>query len=104
MFRTGASGYIGGQALHSISAALPDLSIRALVRDAAKAKTIAAAFPKVQVVEGSLDDSALITQEAKEADVILRETFFPGHFENVWLTELSRFGRYQASGECAGAS
>lgn len=52
-------------------AVLPDLSIRALVRDPSKAQVIKAAFPKVETVEGSLDDSEVISREASEADVIL---------------------------------
>lgn len=71
IFLTGATGYIGGQALYSICTALPDLSVRALVRDAAKAQVIKAAFPNVEPVEGSLDDLATIQREVMEADIIL---------------------------------
>lgn len=43
-----------------------------LNRDPVKAKAIAAAFPDVRVVQGSLDDAALIAREARRADIILR--------------------------------
>ncbi|KAI9155668.1 aldehyde dehydrogenase [Paramyrothecium foliicola] len=57
--------------LHSIRQAVPDLSVRALFRDRAKADALATVFPNVQVVEGTLDDVALIEEEAKKADIIL---------------------------------
>jgi len=71
VFLTGATGYVGGQVLHSITAALPDISVRFLVRDNAKEKTVKATFPRVQTVEGSLDDKETIIQEARDADIVL---------------------------------
>lgn len=71
--RTGASGYIGGQALHAIATAHPELSFRALVRDSAKAKVITKAYPHVQTVAGSLSDEATLRKEVNEADIILSE-------------------------------
>lgn len=43
-----------------------------LNRDPVKAKAIVAAFPDVHVVQGSLDDAALLGREARRADIILR--------------------------------
>lgn len=46
--------------------------MRALVRDDTKGEAIKKAFAQVEVVKGSLDDTDLIAQEAKDADVVLR--------------------------------
>jgi hypothetical protein len=73
---TGASGYIGGQVLHTIVNAFPDLTIRALARDSAKADAIIRVFPKVQIVQGALDDLSLIQEEAKNADIILSMAYY----------------------------
>lgn len=70
--RTGASGYIGGQVLHDLAVSHPELTIRALVRDSAKAQAITTAFPSVQTVDGTLDDVSIIGKETAEADIILR--------------------------------
>ena len=43
--------------------------IRCLVRDVKKAQLIVDAFPSVEVVEGDLDDSALIEKEARACDI-----------------------------------
>lgn len=43
------------------------------MRDTAKGEAIKKSFEQVQVVKGSLDDLNLIAQEAREADVVLRE-------------------------------
>lgn len=47
--------------------------MRALIRDAAKCEAVKKSFSQVQVVKGGLDDIDLIAQEARDADVILRE-------------------------------
>ena len=81
--RTGASGYIGGQILYNLATLHPELTIRALVREPAKARAIAAAFANVQTVEGTLDDVAVIEKEVADADIILREFFhFPLVYKN----------------------
>lgn len=43
------------------------------MRDTAKGEAIKKSFERVQVVKGSLDDVDLIAQEARDADVVLRE-------------------------------
>ncbi|KAH6867384.1 hypothetical protein B0T10DRAFT_467903 [Thelonectria olida] len=70
---TGASGYIGSDLLHLLAKSHPQYQVRALVRDAAKGEEVKKSFSQVQVVKGSLDDIDLIAQEAKDADVVLRE-------------------------------
>lgn len=75
IFVTGATGYIGGDALHAIATAHPEYEITALVRNADKGATVAAEYAKVKMVYGDLDSTDLITEEAGKADVVCREYF-----------------------------
>lgn len=72
IFLTGATGYLGGEALHQLShhPSLP-LSLRCLVRTHPQAKSLTSAHPKVEVVTGDLDDSKLITTESRGADIVV---------------------------------
>lgn len=72
-YRTGASGYLGGEALYQLASrsAKPVIRIRCLVRDAQKGAAITKAFPNVDVVQGDLDDAALIEREAHGAGVVV---------------------------------
>jgi N-acetyl-gamma-glutamylphosphate reductase len=72
---TGVTGYVGGDALYTIYNAHPDWEITALVRNSKKAAPVAAAFPKVRFAYGSLEDSAVIEEEAAKADVVLRKSW-----------------------------
>ncbi|VUC35444.1 unnamed protein product [Clonostachys rosea] len=73
IFLTGASGYIGGDFLHLLNKLHPEYQVRALVRGTAKIKAVQEAFDgsQLQVVEGDLDDSSLISREASEANIII---------------------------------
>lgn len=68
---TGASGYIGGQVLHDTVRAFPDHKITILERHEEKAAKVKAAYPKVNVVIGGLDDAEVVEREASNADVVL---------------------------------
>ncbi|KAH0162491.1 hypothetical protein KCU67_g5923, partial [Aureobasidium melanogenum] len=71
LFVTGATGYIGGDALHVIVQAHPDeYEITALVRNTDKGAQVAAEYPKVKLVYGDLDSSDLLEEESKKADVV----------------------------------
>ncbi|KAH0349127.1 NAD(P)-binding protein, partial [Aureobasidium melanogenum] len=70
LFVTGATGYIGGDALHAIVKAHPEYELTALVRNTDKGAQVAAEYPKVKLVYGDLDSSSLLEQEAKKADVV----------------------------------
>jgi len=67
IFMTGATGYIGG----TIARRLLDdgHEVRGLVRDAEKAKKLAAFG--VEPVLGGLDDAAVLAAEAKRADAVI---------------------------------
>lgn len=73
---TGATGYIGGEVLYSLQKIHPDYEISALIRDSEKAGRVSAAFPKVRVVLGDLDNSELIEQESYKANVVIRESTY----------------------------
>lgn len=67
VFVTGANGYIGG----AVAAALADAGnhVRGLVRDRAKADAVAPFG--IEPVIGTLDDGALLRDEAKAADAVV---------------------------------
>lgn len=70
MFRTGASDYVGGDALYVIYNKHPEWQYTALVRTEEKAKQLTAKFPNISIVYGSLDSADLLEEEAKKADII----------------------------------
>lgn len=70
---TGATGYIGGDAIHTLHTAHPDWSYTVLARRQEKGELVQTAFPNVRPVYADLDDSELIEREAAAADVVLRE-------------------------------
>lgn len=69
--RLGATGFVGGQVLQELVRKYPEFQISALVRDAKAAETISSAFPSVNVIFGSLDDSNIVADEASRASVVL---------------------------------
>lgn len=80
ILRTGASGYIGGQVLHQLARAHPEYAVAALVRDAQVGKKISEKYPKVRIVNGSLDDVDLVESEAAQASVTLSMSFAGGKY------------------------
>jgi len=71
VFLTGANGYIAGAAAVALVAA--GHRVRGLVRDRAKADMVAA--HGVEPVIGSLDDAALLHEEARAADAVVQCRF-----------------------------
>jgi len=71
IFLTGATGYIGGDILYALLKAHPDYEYAILVRNSDKGALVAASYPKVRLVYGSLDDAAILETEASKADVVL---------------------------------
>jgi nucleoside-diphosphate-sugar epimerase len=67
IFLTGANGYIGGAVASRLIAS--GHKVRGLVRDAAKAETVAAYG--IDAVIGTLDDAALLQAEARAADAVV---------------------------------
>ena len=73
--RTGATGYIGGDALYAIVHAHPEYEITCLVRNSDKGAQVAKEYSKIRLVYGDLDSFDLIAEEAAKADIIM-------HFAN----------------------
>ncbi|KAH6975853.1 hypothetical protein EDB80DRAFT_740382 [Ilyonectria destructans] len=69
LFLTGATGYIGGDALHAIKTAHPDYDITALVRSKEKGEVVRSKYQDIRLVYGTLDDFDLLADEASKADV-----------------------------------
>lgn len=57
------------------------------------------AYPRIRIVEGDLDDSQLIQEEASNADLVLSTLQCTEH-GNV-RSLLNRFGEYKSQLECA---
>lgn len=72
IFLTGATGYVGGDVLHRLQrSSLAKSHLACLVRDASKANILSETYPDINIVQGGLDDSELVEQEARKADVVL---------------------------------
>ncbi|KAG8627231.1 hypothetical protein KVT40_004714 [Elsinoe batatas] len=71
IFITGATGYIGGDALHALLSTHPEYSYTALVRSGPRAVSLAATHPTLRLVYGDLSSTSLITSEARAADIVL---------------------------------
>lgn len=71
--RLGATGYIGGDALHAISEAHPNWEITAQIRNSSKAAKVAAVYPRVKFAYGDLDATDVIEEEASKADIVYRQ-------------------------------
>ena len=72
---TGVTGYIGGDALYALEKAHPEYEYTALVRNSDRGAPVAAAFPKIRLVYGTLEDSKVLEEESARADVVLRKNF-----------------------------
>lgn len=70
--RTGATGYIGGDALYAIVKAHPEYEVTALVRNTDKGAQVATQYPKAKLVYGDLNSSSLLEEESRKADVVCR--------------------------------
>ncbi|KAL4949689.1 hypothetical protein BDW69DRAFT_188079 [Aspergillus filifer] len=71
IFLLGATGYIGGEVLHELSTTHPEYEIAALIRNPEKAKNVVAAYPRVRVVNGDLDNANVIEEEAGKGNVVI---------------------------------
>lgn len=67
--RTGATGYVGGDALFILARAHPDYEITALVRSKGKGQEVHNHYPSIHLVYGTLDDFELLAQEVAKADI-----------------------------------
>jgi len=57
--------------LHAVANQYPSATIDVLVRDASKSGAITKAYPKVNIVEGDLDNNDLLVKAAASADIVI---------------------------------
>jgi uncharacterized protein YbjT (DUF2867 family) len=74
VFVTGATGYIGGDALEAIAKAHPEYDITCLVRNSDKGAQVAKQYPKIKLVYGDLESADVIEEESKKADIVLSKS------------------------------
>ena len=72
MNRTGVTGYIGGDAFYALNKAHPEYEYTCLVRNPERGAPVAAEYPRVRLVYGTLEDSELLEEESAKADVVIR--------------------------------
>lgn len=72
-------GYIGGTALEYIHKAHPDYEYTLLVRNEEKGKPIKEKYPKATLLYGSLEDSGMVRDAAKAADIVIGKMIFPSN-------------------------
>ncbi|KAJ6108438.1 hypothetical protein N7523_009761 [Penicillium sp. IBT 18751x] len=70
VFVTGATGYVGGDWLYTISNAHPDWQLSALIRSKEKASQVTTKYPHLRVVHGDLESVDIIEEEVKNADIV----------------------------------
>ncbi|KAI4101978.1 MAG: hypothetical protein L6R37_004694 [Teloschistes peruensis] len=72
LFVTGATGYIGGDALYALTQKHPnDYDIAVLVRNSDKGAQVASQYSSIRLVYGDLDSANVLEEEAKKADIVL---------------------------------
>ncbi|KAI1173783.1 hypothetical protein F4777DRAFT_580664 [Nemania sp. FL0916] len=73
IFLTGVTGYIAGDALFALARRYPeaDCEFAALVRSPEAAAKVRAAYPRVRIVMGALEDAEVLRREAAWADLVL---------------------------------
>ncbi|KAK2627743.1 hypothetical protein QTJ16_002389 [Diplocarpon rosae] len=71
IFLTGSTGYIGGDVLYTLEKAHPEYEVTALARNSDRGAIVAAAYPKIRIVYGTLEDSKLLEEESSKADIVI---------------------------------
>ncbi|KAM5349395.1 hypothetical protein ACJ41O_005900 [Fusarium nematophilum] len=69
IFLTGATGYVGGDALYTLAQKHPEYEITALVRNKERGELVLSRYPSIRLAYGNLDDSELLAQEVSKADI-----------------------------------
>jgi hypothetical protein len=58
--------------LYALNQKFPDFEYTALVRNSDSGAKVAAEYPKIRLVYGTLEDSAVLEAESARADIVLR--------------------------------
>ncbi|KAL0631636.1 hypothetical protein Q9L58_009492 [Maublancomyces gigas] len=74
VFILGATGYIAGTVIEQLAVEYPDLDITIIARTAAKAGLITAKYPRIHVVIGDLESSAIIEEQSALADIVFNSS------------------------------
>lgn len=65
--------------MYALYAAHPEYEYTVLVRNSDKGAVVAAAYPKIRMAYGTLDDSAVLEEEASKADIVVRKNSLRNH-------------------------
>ncbi|KAI6121128.1 hypothetical protein F5141DRAFT_1186461 [Pisolithus sp. B1] len=73
VFFLGATGYLGSEFLLLLNREFPELHVVALIRNVTPEREaqLRALYPNSSVVEGTLDDDAVIREQAAKADIVI---------------------------------
>lgn len=84
IFLLGASGYLGGEFLLLLARDFPQHPINALVRNPTPEKVsgLKEMHPNISIVEGNLEDDAIIQEQVQKADIIIN-TASSDHWPSV---------------------
>lgn len=58
--------------MYALNKKFPDFEYAALVRNSDSGAKVAAEYPKIRLVYGTLEDSNVIEEESAKADIVLR--------------------------------
>ncbi|KAF9240033.1 hypothetical protein BU15DRAFT_74260 [Melanogaster broomeanus] len=73
IFFLGATGYLGSQLLLLLNSKLPQLHVVALIRNptSERQEQLQKVYPNISFVVGTLDDGAIIEEQAAKADIVI---------------------------------
>lgn len=73
IFFLGATGYLGSQFLLLLNEKLPQLHVTALLRNPTPERRaqLQKVYPNISIVEGSLDDDAIIQEQVATVDIVI---------------------------------
>lgn len=76
-------GYVGGTVLARLYSKYPDCKYHLLVRNDEQAEKIKVAFPNAVIVRGTLEDWQVVSDAAKQADIVIGKEHQIFHF--LWI-------------------
>jgi len=71
VFITGVAGFVGGHVTGRLIEKHSDYEVVGLVRNEEQAKLVKARWPHIDIVTGTLDDAAVLVEQASKADVVI---------------------------------
>ncbi|KAF8443915.1 hypothetical protein L210DRAFT_3643493 [Boletus edulis BED1] len=91
IFFVGATGYLGSQFLLLLNEKLPQLHVVALLRNATpvRKEQLQKLYSNISFVEGSLDDDAIIQEQAAKVDIVINAEFRSSSEHQVYAPTLA---------------